>query len=140
MSVRTTARTPAVIPEADSGALRFLGRYVGTLVPLVGGAAVLVLGWELLAAASVVARYPWIAAGAVVSAWVLAGASWLRCRGWRAPPVHAVTWVAHVAVLAGPAAAGWLSADGLVLWAPGVTVLATALAMVARAGRTRSGS
>jgi hypothetical protein len=64
--------------------------------------------------------------------WVLAAAIRLRRRGWSAVPIHAVTWLAPGVLLAVPAAAGWVSADGLVLWAPAVTVAAVVLGMVGR--------
>jgi len=117
---------------------RFLSPYAGTLLPLVTGLVAIVLGWAALADGVLVGGHPWASAAVAVTTWVLAGASWLRCRGWRAAPVHAVTWAAPVAVLAAPAAAGWLSADGLVLWTPAVTVLAVSVAMVALAGRRPS--
>jgi hypothetical protein len=108
---------------------RFLRGYVGTLLPLVAGLVAIVLGWVALAGGAVVDGYPWASAAVGGTAWMLAAALWLRCRGWRAIPIHAVTWIAPAVVLAVPAAAGWLSADGLVLWAPAITVVAVSLGM-----------
>ena len=108
---------------------RYLRGYAATIVPLLVGLVAVVLGWAVLADGDVVGRHPWASAVVGGIAWMLAVAVWLRCRGWRAIPIHAVTWLAPVIVLAAPAAAGWLSADGLVLWAPAITVVAVSLAM-----------
>ncbi|MGY1711578.1 hypothetical protein ACI8AC_18925 [Geodermatophilus sp. SYSU D00758] len=63
--------------------------------------------------------------------WTLVAAGWLRRRGW---PDGAVLVApgAPAAVLAGPAALGWLSSAGLVLWGPVSTVLVVALVMAAQ--------
>jgi hypothetical protein len=112
----------------------FLGRYAGTLLPLAAGLVAIVLGWAVLADGAVVREHPWAAAVIGGTAWLLTAAVWLRCRGWRATAIHAVTWIAPAAVLAAPATAGWLSADGLVLWAPAITVLADSLWLATEPG------
>jgi hypothetical protein len=91
------------------------------LVPLLVLVGVLA-GWTLTTASG------WTAAAAAVAGWSGAVAVWLRRRGWHPLRVHVVTW-AGPAVLLAPLAAGWLTADGLVLWAPVTTVLAVCLAL-----------
>jgi hypothetical protein len=68
-------------------------------------------------------------AAVALATWVGAVTGWLLRRGWRRGTVHAVAWAGPAAVLAMPAAAGWLPPDGLALWAPTTSVLAVALAM-----------
>jgi hypothetical protein len=118
----TIQSTPA---STVSAAARFLTSWAVTLLPLLAAVVALELGWPLLDADT------WPAVAAVVAGWALAAAGWLRRRGW---PVRASLEVlgAPAAVLAGPAALGWLSPSGLVLWGPVSTVLAVALAMAAQ--------
>jgi len=103
----------------------FLTGFAGMLLPLLAAVVGLELFWQLLAGIT------WPAAGAVVTGWALAGAWWLSRRGWQVGTVLAATG-APAAVLAGPAALGWLSPAGLVLWGPISTVLAAALGMAAQ--------
>jgi hypothetical protein len=122
----TTPLSPATAPAAgaDVTATRFLAGLAVTLLPLLAAVIALELGWQALAGDA------WPAAGAVTTAWALGGAVWLCRRGWRPGAVLVVTG-APAAVLAGPAALGWLSPAGLVLWGPVSTVLAAALVMAA---------
>ena len=99
-----------------------LAGYARTLlVPLLALAGVLA-GWTLTSASG------WTAAAAAVVAWSGAVAVWLRRRSWHPVGVHVVTWAGPAVLLAPLAAPGWLTADGLVLWAPVTTVLAVCLA------------
>jgi hypothetical protein len=122
--------SPAV--DGPRAVRRFLAGYVGTVLPLVAGAAVLVLAWELLADGVPAAGPRWAAAAVAVTAWAGAVVLWLHRRGRRRSTLHVVAWAGPAAVLAVPAAAGWLSPDGLVLWGPVTSVLAVALAMAER--------
>jgi hypothetical protein len=125
----------AAAPAADPRAVRaFLTRYVATLLPLLAGASVLPVAWALLADGLPAGGPRWAGATVATTAWIGAVAGWLLRRGWRRGTVHAVAWAGPAAVLALPAAAGWLLADGLVLWAPATSVLVVALAMAAGAG------
>jgi hypothetical protein len=78
-----------------------------------------------------VAPAAWPLALGAVLAWTAAVTVVLRARGWAARPLGEVAGAPAV-VLALPAVAGWLSPEGLVLWAPLTTVLAVGLGMVAR--------
>jgi hypothetical protein len=101
----------------------FLTNYAATVaVPLLGLGALLT-GWTLSAAAG------WPAAVAAVGTLAAGTAMWLRRRTWSPGLVHLVTWGAPAALLVPSAAAGLLSADGLVLWAPMTTALAVCLAL-----------
>jgi hypothetical protein len=119
----TAQAAPA--PTTGAAAARFLTGWAVTLLPLLAAVLALELGWPLLDADT------WPTVAAVVTAWALAAAGWLRCRGWPVRTALAVLG-ASAAVLAAPAALGWLSPSGLVLWGPVGTVLAVALAMAAR--------
>jgi hypothetical protein len=118
---------PSLPPAAGHPAAvrTFLTGFAGTLLPLLTAVVGLELAWQLLAGST------WPAAGAVVTGWALAGAWWMYRRGWQIGSVMAAT-AAPVALLAGPAALGWLSPAGLVLWGPVSTVLAAALGMAAQ--------
>ncbi len=133
MRTAPSAATPAV--RDDRTMARFLIGVSVTLLPLLVAVVALQLGWARLGANI------WSVAGAVVTAWALAGAGWLWWRGWPAGAVLTVIG-APVVVLAGPAALGWLFPAGLVLWGPVSTVLAVAVAMpaqpLARSGRPSS--
>lgn len=127
-SVWTMRPAPSAVSAAVSGdrtVARFLIGVSVLLLPLLAAVVALQLGWSRLGANT------WSVAGAVVTGWALAGAGWLWCRGWSAGAVLTVIG-APVAVLAGPAALGWLSPAGLVLWGPVTTVLAVAVAMPAQ--------
>jgi len=126
----TTATSPPLTlrsapPAGADPAVRFLTDVAVALLPLLAAAAALQLGWPLLEAET------WPAVAAVAAGWALAGAGWLRRRRWPSDAVLAVLGV-PAAVLAAPAAAGWLSPAGLVLWGPVSTVLAIALSMAAQ--------
>jgi hypothetical protein len=100
-----------------------LAGYARTLlVPLIG-LVCLLAGWLLTAASG------WPAAAATVTAWAVGSAAWLYRRGWSAAAVHRVTWMVPALVLTVTAVPGWLTADGLVLWAPVTTLLAAALTL-----------
>ena len=118
-----SAASPAV--SDDSTVARFLIGVSVTLLPMLAAVVALQFGWSRLGATT------WPAAGAVVTGWALAGAGWSWCRGW---PANAVLTVigAPAVVLVGPAALGWLSPAGLVLWGPVTTVLAVVAAMPAQ--------
>jgi len=120
-------------PEAgDPPAARaFLTRYIGTLLPLAVALVAVELGWQLLAAGTGTAGQPWPVASAVACGWELVIAAWLRRCGWPTGTVVAAV-AAPAAVLAAPAAAGWLSPAGLALWGPVTTVLAVVLALAAQ--------
>jgi hypothetical protein len=130
-SVTVSATLPHDRPTLSRGAghppavRTFLTGFGATLLPLLAAVVGLELSWQLLAGST------WPAAGAVVTGWALAGAWWLCRRGWQVGTVLAATG-APAAVLAAPAALGWLSPAGLVLWGPVSTVLAAALAMAAQ--------
>jgi len=119
----TVQAAPA--PGTDAPAARFLIGWAATLLPLLAAMVALGLGWLLLDAST----WPAAAAGAI--GWALAAAGWLRRRGWLVRAVLAVLGAPAV-VLAGPAALGWLSPGGLVLWGPVSTVLAAGLALAAQ--------
>jgi hypothetical protein len=124
-----TGAPPVPAAGAPTAVRTFLLRYVTTLLPLLTALFPLDLGWELLGGGS------WPAAAAVVTGWTVAVAAWVRRCDWPAGVVLAAG-AAPAAVLAPPAALGWLSPAGLVLWGPVSTVLAGAVAM-ARAGSPR---
>jgi hypothetical protein len=113
-----------VVPEAAPPIARaVLTEYARTLlVPLLALAALLT-GWALTGAGG------WAAAVAAVAAWSACSAGWLRRRAWSPARVHLVAWAASTVLVTPLAALGWLSADGLVLWAPVTTVLAAGLAL-----------
>jgi hypothetical protein len=119
----TAQASPA--PTTDAAAARFLTGWAATLLPLLVALVALEFAWPLLDA------YSWPVAAAIVAGWALAAASWLRRRSWPARTVLTVLG-APAAVLSGPAALGWLSPSGLVLWGPVSAVLAVALAMAAQ--------
>jgi hypothetical protein len=121
----TDHRVPGPSASGSSAAIRFLTTFGATLLPLVA-AVVAVVALELAWSSS--ATDTWPAAGAVGTGWALAAAGWLRSRVWAPDAVLAVL-AAPAAVLAGPAALGWLTPAGLVLWGPVGTVLAAATAM-----------
>jgi hypothetical protein len=122
-------------PAGDPRPIRtFLTRYVATLLPLLAGASLLLVAWAFLADRLPAGGPPWAGAAVAATAWACAVTGWLLRRGWRRGTVHAVAWAGPAAVLAMPAAAGWLPPDGLVLWAPTTSVLAVALAMAAGVG------
>jgi hypothetical protein len=136
---RTAARpsrpgqTPRPRPGAgDSSAVGVvLIRYAGTLLPLAAVLVALQIGEQLLADGAGTPGRGWPVAVAAAGGWALAVAVWLRRHGWTA--AHLATVIAGpVAVLAASAAAGWLSAAGLLLWGPVSTVLAVALVMAAQ--------
>ncbi|MGY1631036.1 hypothetical protein ACI784_04895 [Geodermatophilus sp. SYSU D01186] len=122
--VWTTRPAPSAAPavRGDRTMARFLIGVSVTLLPLLAAVVALQLGWSRFGATT------WPAAAAVVTGWALAGTGWLWCRGWPAGAVLTVIG-APVVVLAGPAALGWLSPAGLVLWGPVTTVLAVAVAI-----------
>ncbi|MGY1682392.1 hypothetical protein [Geodermatophilus sp. SYSU D01176] len=121
----STARPTGPAGIGGSTAVRaFLARSSGTLLPLLAAVIGLEVGCGRYAADT------WPAAVAVVTGWALATAAWLHRRGWQPGTVRAVI-AAPAAVLAGPAALGWLPPAGLVLWGPVSTVLAAALVMAA---------
>jgi hypothetical protein len=95
------------------------------LVPLLGLIALLT-AWTLTAASG------WPAVMAGVTTCSAGSAAWLHRRAWSPALVHLVSWAAPAALLTPPAALGWLSADGLVLWAPVTTALAVCLALTHR--------
>ncbi len=109
----------------------FLGRFAWTLAVLLLGMTALLLGWNLASGTDWASSHPWLTATAATTIWVLAAAVWLRRRGWRRRPVHAVTWTAPAAGLLPLVCLGWLTPDGLVLWGPVSTLFAVALAMAA---------
>jgi hypothetical protein len=145
----THDRQPAVHPgrpmppraAGDSSAARaFLTHYTGTLLPLAAALVALQLGCQLLAGSAGTLGRPWPVAVAAVCGWAFAVAAWLHRRGWRTGTLINVV-CAPAAVLAAPAAAGWLSPDGLLLWGPGSTVLGVALGLAAQPlamGRSRA--
>jgi hypothetical protein len=114
---------PSLPAPGARAAVRFLTGFSATLLPLVATAVALGLGWSSSA-------QTWPVASAVVTGWTLAAAGWLHHRSWTAGAVLAVL-AAPATVLAGPAALGWLTPAGLVLWGPVGSVLAAALAMTA---------
>ena len=119
------AEAPPLGPaaEASSAVRASLIRYTGTLLPLVPALVALQLGGLLLADDAGTLAGGWPVAVVVAAVWALAVAVWLRHRRWTTTTV--VTAVAGpVAVLALPAAVGWLSPAGLLLWGPVSTVLA----------------
>ena len=107
----------------------FLLGYLHTLTVLLGGLALLLFGWNWASSTTWAAGHPWPAAVAATTGWALGVAGWLlHRRGWHGARLHAVSWAAPVAVLVPLTWPGWLSPDGLLLWAPLTTVLAVALA------------
>jgi hypothetical protein len=119
------AEAPPLRPAtgASSAVRASLIRYTGTLLPLVAALVALQLGGLLLVDSADTLAGGWPVAVVVAAGWALAVAVWLRHRGWTtATLVTAVA--APVAVLALPAAVGWLSPAGLLLWGPVSTVLA----------------
>ena len=133
MSAATVRDRPAARPGAavdDVGlAGGFLVRFAGTLVPLGLAAGLLALGWPGIAGGA--AAHPWPAAVGAVVVWLLTAIWWLRRRGRRGAPTPVLLWAVPAATLAVPAAAGWLSPAGLVLWGPFSAVMAAALDMSA---------
>lgn len=127
----TATLLPPTVPAGPApgsphaAAVSFLTGWATTLLPLLAAVAALGLGWSLLGGTT------WLGAGAGVAGWALMAAGWLSHRGWRAGAVVAALG-APVAVLAGPAALGWLSPAGAVLWGPVSAVLTVALAMAAQ--------
>jgi hypothetical protein len=126
-TVLPPAATAAPTPPVAVARAVLTGYARTLLVPLLGLAALLT-GWTLTAAGG------WAAALAAVAAWSASSAAWLRRRAWSPAPVHLVTWAAPTALLAPLAGLGWLSADGLVLWAPVTTVLAVGLTLTQGCG------
>ena len=61
--------------------------------------------------------------------WAAVTAAWLHRRAWSPARVHLVSWVPPAVLVTPTAALGWLSADGMVLWAPVATVLAVCLTL-----------
>ncbi|MGY1985706.1 hypothetical protein ACI792_05720 [Blastococcus sp. SYSU DS0669] len=108
-----------------AGVVQFLTGWATTLLPLLVAVTGLELGWSLLGGTT------WLVAGAGVVGWALFAAGWLLHRDWHAGAVVAALG-APVAVLAGPAALGWLAPAGAVLWGPVSAVLTVALAMAAQ--------
>ena len=142
--VRGRARTFAEDPAGPSSPVptssgaddppsirRFVAGFIATLFWLVIGWATLLVAWELLADGVVMAGHRWAWAAAAATAWGSAVGICLSRRGWRGSAVHGVAWGGPAAVLAMPAAAGWVSPDGLVLGVPVTSILASALAMSA---------
>jgi hypothetical protein len=122
-TVADPAEAASSIRPPDVGVRAVLTNYAATgLVPLLGLVALLT-GWTLSAADG------WPAAVAAVGTFAAGTAAWLRRRTWSPGLVHPVTWGAPAALLLPSAAAGLLSADGLVLWAPMTTVLAVWLTL-----------
>ena len=110
--------------QPDVSVRAFLRNYAATvLVPLLGLIALLT-AWTLTAARG------WPAAVVAVGVWAAGSAAWLRRRAWPPALVHLVSWLAPAALVTPSAALGWLSADGLVLWAPVTTALAVCLALI----------
>jgi hypothetical protein len=107
----------------------FLRGYLQGLTVLLGGLALLLLGWTWASSTSWAAGHPWAATAAATVGWSLGVAGWLSRRGWHGAHLHTVSWAAPVAVLLPLIWPGWLSPDGLLLGAPLVTVFAVALAM-----------
>jgi hypothetical protein len=132
----TAPSQPAKAPPrpaagASSAVRACLIHYTGTLLPLIAALAALQLGGLLLVDGADTLAGGWPVAVVIAAGWALAVAVWLRHRGW--PAATLVTAVAApVAVLALPAAVGWLSPAGLLLWGPMSTVLAVALPLTAR--------
>jgi hypothetical protein len=100
-----------------------LTAYAGSVVVPLLGMAALLTGWTLTGAGG------WPAAVAAVGVFAGGTAAWLRRRPWPPGHVHLVSWGAPAALLVPSAALGWLSAGGLVLWAPMTTVLAVCLTL-----------
>ncbi len=119
----TTRPAPPGPAAADPAAVRTLlvGHGV-TLLPPLAALIALQVWWEGIADGG------WAPAAAAVTGWALGVVGWLRRRGWRPDAVRTVVG-APAAVLAGPAALGWLSPDGVVLWGPVSAVLVVALVM-----------
>jgi hypothetical protein len=107
----------------------FLARFAQTLAVVLLSMAALLLGWNLVSGTDWASSHPWLAATAGTTGWFLAAAVWLRRRGRRRGPVHVVTWAAPTVALLPLAWLGWLTPDGLVLWAPMSTLFAVAFAM-----------
>src|SRR4051794_26419366 len=131
----TSRQAAAPLPNAAAGdgsaARAFLLRYTVTLLSLAAALVAVQAGAQLLPEGAGTLGWGWpmsIAAG-----WALAVAAWLRRRGWATGTLVAVAVGAGpAAALAIPAAAGWLSPAGLLLWGPVSTLLAVALALVAQ--------
>ncbi|SDC06383.1 hypothetical protein SAMN05660690_0400 [Geodermatophilus telluris] len=123
----TTTPAPPTDPHTGTATTvrTLLLRYAATLLALLTALLALEVGWVLLGAGS------WPAAAAAVTGWALGTAACLRRCGWSAGAV-AATGGAPAAVLAVPAALGWLSPAGLVLWGPVSTLLAAALLLSTR--------
>lgn len=117
---------PGPRPATHPTVVAVVAGYVATLVMPLAAAVVLLAGWTLTSATG------WRAAGFSLAAWCVVVLAWLRFRGWSSGVAHLVTWAAPAALLAPLGALGWLSADGLVLWAPVTGVLVLSLAMTAR--------
>ena len=115
----------------------FLGGYACTVAGLLTGLVAVVLAGRVVSGAPWVDAHPWPAAIAATLAWQVGAGAWLRRRAWPSATVHAVTWIAPTVLLAPLVGPGWLTAAGLVVWAPATTVLAAALAMAADPGATR---
>jgi hypothetical protein len=134
----TRPRTPGAkaIPAASvvdgehrgpTPARSYLLTYLHDLTVLLGGPTLLLFGWNWASSTTWAAGHPWPAAVAATTGWALGVAGWLRRRGWPGARLHAVSWAAPVAVLVPLTWPGWISPDGLLLWAPLTTVLAVAL-------------
>jgi hypothetical protein len=127
------APAPAVGDDEHRGptaARRFLLAYLHILTGLLGGLALLQFGWNWASSTTWAAGHPWPAAVAATTGWALAVAAWLHRQGWHGARLHAVSWAAPLAVLVPLTWPGWVSPDGLVLWASCSTALAVALGMV----------
>ena len=116
---------------ASASARAFLVRYTRTLAALLIGIAALLLGWDLTSGTEQVSGHQWLTAIAATTGWVLAVGVWLCRRGWTGGTVHVVTWATPALLLLPLAWLGWLSPDGLILWAPVSTLFAVAFAMAA---------
>jgi hypothetical protein len=107
----------------------FLRGYLQSLTVLLGGLALLLVGWTWASSTTWAAGHPWAAAAAATIGWFLAVAGWLIRRGWHGARLHAGSWATPIAVLLPLIWPGWVSPGGLLLGAPLVTVFAVALAM-----------
>jgi hypothetical protein len=125
------AQAPFSSPAAgDSSALCvFLLRYTGTLLPLAVALAAFQCGGQLLTNSVEILGWSWPVAAAV--GWALTVAVWLHRRSWARGMLVSVG-AGPAAALAIPAAVGWVSPAGLLLWGPVSTVLAVALALAAQ--------
>ena len=125
----STATVPPPAAGDSTAARAFLVRYTVTLLPMAAALVAVQLGAQLLPGGASTFGRGWPVS--VAACWALAVVAWLRRFGWATGTLVAVG-AGPAAALAIPAAAGWLSPAGLLLWGPLSTLLGVALALAAQ--------